>query len=89
MSETHRWRLVKRAHSTLEGRDIIPRQCPYAILGISLLNAQMAHATEDTQYRRSRIEIPVEIVLIIDVESKQCLIGDISASEPEQGPEKG
>lgn len=41
------------------------------------------------QYRRSRIEIPIEIVLITDVESKQCLIGDISASEPEQGPEKG
>jgi len=41
------------------------------------------------QDRRSRIEIPIEIVLIIDVESKQCLIGDISASEPEKGPEEG
>lgn len=41
------------------------------------------------QYRRTRIEIPIEIIVIIDVESKQCLIGDISASEPEKGPEKG
>ncbi len=48
MSETHHWRHVKRAHSTLEGRDTIPRQRPYATLGISLLNAQMAHATEDS-----------------------------------------
>lgn len=38
------------------------------------------------QYRRSRSEIPLEIVLMIDVESKQGLIGDISASEPETGP---